>query len=511
MQKTKMYALTTLLTLTLIITIIPLTITAVTATDSWTLVNDARDVKAYPELKEYVWQKNANAPPHTIYDRIGLHRLVKTGIIPKGVVFIIPERSASGEEYISNPPSDNLTKLESQFQTIYWANRGFDVYAIECRWHFIPNELNASQLPFMAEWSRDTWISDIKEAISKAKEVSGAEKVFIAGYSGGCSQAMQYASKYWKEDVLGIILLSPWSDYGLPVVVAKRGNETNTYNLTKALSNMTAAGNWSRQNLSVDAMLRFSYALENPGATTLYQGAPFNPAINPKTNKTWANITEYYGYQFDGKAMNYSGGMGNLTLLAYHYSYRPVGERWVPQRFYLEDDAMMDWVNCPYLSYDFDDHYKEINVPILAFIAGTSQNPTGTFRFVNGIGSTDFTGVMLKNYCHYDVFFGTYSARDVSQPALNWMNGQLTGLKASAFCNVTLVGGGTWWFFTHSNGGVGTHTYQWYEGTTQLQGQTSMVLPATKNTPGIYTYYCKITDSEGTTTNSNNVTLTVLS
>ena len=81
---------------------------------------------------------------------------------------------------------------------------------------------------------------------------------------------------------------------------------------------------------------------------------------------------------------------------------------------------------------------------------------------------------------------------------------------ASAFSSVSVLPGWTWTFFVHSNGGVGTHTYQWYEGTTILQGQTSMVLTVTKTVPGTYTFYCKVTDSEGTSANSNTVTLTVL-
>ena len=80
---------------------------------------------------------------------------------------------------------------------------------------------------------------------------------------------------------------------------------------------------------------------------------------------------------------------------------------------------------------------------------------------------------------------------------------------ASAFCDVTLIGGGTWYFFAHSNKGVGAHTYQWYEGTTLLQGQTSMVLTVTKTVPGTYMFYCKVIDAEGTAANSNTVTLTV--
>jgi predicted secreted protein len=81
---------------------------------------------------------------------------------------------------------------------------------------------------------------------------------------------------------------------------------------------------------------------------------------------------------------------------------------------------------------------------------------------------------------------------------------------ASAFTSVSVLPGWTWTFFVHSNGGVGAHTYQWYDTSGPLAGQTSMVLPVAKNAPGTYTFYCKVTDSEGTSANSNNVTLTVM-
>ncbi len=83
-------------------------------------------------------------------------------------------------------------------------------------------------------------------------------------------------------------------------------------------------------------------------------------------------------------------------------------------------------------------------------------------------------------------------------------------VSASAFCNVTIMAGQTWYFFAHSTGGVGLCTYQWYEGTTLLAGQTSVLLPVTKTAAGTYTFYCKATDSLGSTTNSNTITLTVM-
>jgi hypothetical protein len=86
---------------------------------------------------------------------------------------------------------------------------------------------------------------------------------------------------------------------------------------------------------------------------------------------------------------------------------------------------------------------------------------------------------------------------------------QLPTLRASAFCNVTVLKGWTWYFFAHSLGGVGTQTYQWYEGSTMLAGQNSLVLAVTKDTAGTYNYFLRVTDSAGSVTDTNIVTLTV--
>ena len=82
--------------------------------------------------------------------------------------------------------------------------------------------------------------------------------------------------------------------------------------------------------------------------------------------------------------------------------------------------------------------------------------------------------------------------------------------EASAFSSVTVLPGWTWWFFVQSSGGVGSHTYQWYEGSTLLQGQTSMVLAVSKMEPGTYTFFCEVTDAQGMAVTSNFVTLSVI-
>ncbi len=83
-------------------------------------------------------------------------------------------------------------------------------------------------------------------------------------------------------------------------------------------------------------------------------------------------------------------------------------------------------------------------------------------------------------------------------------------LDVTARASVTVLPGWTWWFSVQNLGGQPSYTYQWYEGTTLLQGQNQMVLPVTKNTPGVYRYYCVVMDSQGTATTSNAAILTVI-
>jgi pimeloyl-ACP methyl ester carboxylesterase len=511
MQKNRLTVLTVLLITGLITTTIPLLAPTFAATDSWTLVNDARAMKAYPDLKEYVWQRNASMAPNGQYDKIGLHRLVKTGITPKGVVFMLPGAYASGERLVSNPPTDTFTKTEDS-QCIYWANRDFDVYTIDFRSHFIPADFNKSQLSFVADWGMNQYISDIKEAIDKAKEISGSTKLFLAGGSWGGIIAQIYAAKYWQQDLRGLILLDPGP---MKSTVTKNQNLTNSFNLTAVaiVYNQLKAWSWENPQLSATPspfnpgyVSFMQFAVQNPGIPAQYSNGTLITTINPRTNRTWANVTEYFEYQWNiAKATNTYGGYNNVTLIMNAVAQN---DRYMPTKLFLDYACMLDYAECPYLPFDYTAHIKDINVPVIAFRSGLNLASYG--NITNGIATMDFTWSVLPNYGHLDVFGGTYTARDVNEPALQWMRSQLVGLKATAFCNVTLISGGTWYFFAHSNGGVGSHSYQWYEGSTLLQGQTSMVLPVTKSALGAYNFYCKVTDSEGTTTNSNTVTLTVL-
>jgi pimeloyl-ACP methyl ester carboxylesterase len=517
-RKIETTALVSLIILAFAITAIP-AFTA--ASDSWTLVNDARAVKAYPELKEYVWQKNATMAPNGLYDKIGLYRLVKTGVALKGVIFIAPSAFTSPNEpaFGTNPPEENWTKTENQSMAIYYANRGFDVYTMETRDYFVAQYLNTTdyffnttQLSFMANWGWDQWISDMKEAVTKTKEVSGAQKVFVIGLSDGGETVLNYATKYWAEDIRGIVLLDA-TIYGAKAtsVVSKRGNETNTYNLTQTIAAMISGKTYSREFGGIPGWTVLTqYAEANPGAPSInpWTGAWLNTtAINGFTGKPFANITDWFANAFTGgNVSNVYGGQGNVTLALHGWGGHL---RYAPSRLVLESQAMRDWINCPYLTYDFDDHWSEIGVPVLAFASQRYTNSTGAFRFVNGISNVDFTGIMLPNYMALDPFNGVNSPQDVSAPTYNWMVNHVPAplVISVTQSGITVAAGNIVSFYAAVSGGVAPYTYQWYQGTSPVGN--SYMLSFYPNTAGTYTYNCKITDAEGATTNSNTITLTV--
>ena len=419
-------ALLALLVVGLAITAIPAT--KATSSDDWTLIAQ-QGLKAYPDLMETVWEANVTTPPYGPYDMIGLDRVVKVGIQPIGVLFICPGTWSSGGQLLSNPPTDSWTTTENYDEALYWANRGFDVYSIDYRTHFVPPTLNASQLSFMANWGWDQWIGDIKQAVDKVKIVSGAERIYMAGQSFGGIAAMNYATLYGVQDLKGLILLDPAALGLISYLGIKNPSSTNSYNLTDAIAQMNATGTWAIPADSGE-LSQYQYGDQYPSAPAPY---PYN--------YTFPNITAfltqftYYAAPPWGTAgiSNLYGGYGNATVVI--HTLATFDPYW-PTLLGLQTTAYSDWTNCPYVTYDFDDHYSDIAVPILVFQSQFFGNSTyGPFK--DGIANPDFTATILSGYGHLDVFSGVYCESDVSAPTYDWMVSHMPPVHNVAVTNFT--------------------------------------------------------------------------
>jgi len=385
----------------------------------WVKTVDERGIKAYPDLRETIWQ--VTRPPYGPYDKIGLHRLVKKGIEPEGVVFILPGTWSNGEQLTSNPPDDWWTHDEDHSFGFFLANRNFDVYAIDYRTHFVNPLLEPEDLSFMADWGWDQWISDIKLAVDLAKEISGVKKLFIAGDSFGGSAAMNYASMYWEEDLKGILLRDGGTGAKYPQLV------DNEYDLPAMIAYIKSTGNWySEVGGTPGSIFIMQYADRYPYAPANYPGTdiPLEPQENPLTPEEdpWANITEWAAFMIymawgAGAVSNIYEGYGDPRVMIH---IDATFDRYWPTRLNLESAAISDWDNCPYVTYDFDDHYHEIDVPLLGF---TSELFGLVYwgPFIHWIANPDFTGYYLERFGHLDVYSGEYSKEKVSEPTYEWL------------------------------------------------------------------------------------------
>ena len=384
----------------------------------WVQTVDERGLKAYPDLREDVWEMKR--APYGPYDKIGVHRVIKEGIEPHGVYFMLPGTWSSGEQLISNPPTDAHTKNEQHSHAIYLANRGWEVYAIDYRTHFVDPHLTAGDLSFMVDWGWNQWISDLKEAVNLAKAVSGDKSVYLAGDSFGGRAMSNYASLYWEEDLKGILP----RDGG---TVAKYDELVdNEYDLPAMIAGLSAA-NWSMEVGGLGTVFLYEYAVENPGALAVFP--PWQPWYPWPVLFTGELLPGAYpGLSiFDWCAAgllsvsNMGEGFGDPEIMIYLMANF---DRYWPTRLSLDDSAISDWDDCPYVAtglipYDFDDYYHEIDVPLLGFSADSYYTGLSTFR--HQIVNPDFTGIMLPGYRHLDVFSGEFSVQDVSQPTYEWL------------------------------------------------------------------------------------------
>ena len=196
---------------------------ASTNNEEWKLIY-SKPLSLNPEITHYYWEKEM-APYGGTYDRIGLHRLINENMKSKATIFVLAGMTDEGRDIISDQFLENTynaaikrgKKYESLLEELntfnerlisrYLAANGYDVYTVDYRTTYIPEGMPGNTLSFMKDWGWDFFVGDVKAAIEKAKEVSKREKVFLAGESFGGMLTMNYTSRYWKDDLLGFILL----------------------------------------------------------------------------------------------------------------------------------------------------------------------------------------------------------------------------------------------------------------------------------------------------------------
>jgi len=481
MEFKKSFASTIALIFVASVVVFPIPLTAISESDDeWELVMDGEDLVVLVQgLEEYCWE--LARPPYGPWDKIALRRLVKIDEESIGTIFIFPGTWSSGDQVISSDDfyQDYLEAIGANEKTReelsqkianhsiahYLAIRGFDVYSIDYRTHYVPMTSTQSDLGFMKNWGWEMYIEDAKLAFEKAKEASGKDKMFLGGMSFGGMLAMNYASVYWEEDLEGIVLLDGGNGgrsdpvelisniIQIPIPLLERILDTafigipllgpflkvlthflGVYALDKAgdlgpiLNTMPLP-----LNSIPDYPEVIEYAKQHPLEPPLdpVTGEVLEPAINPVTGEPSENYLEWLGGSQASSelASNIQGGyndLKNLGLVALR------SDRYWPIQIYLEHIA--DLMRPGYRSdggiwnrdyFNFYAHYSEIDVPLIAFISRFGLMMWGEFD--PEIKNQDVTGYTLTEFGHLDIYSGTYNDVMVIEPTYQWLLDHIGG------------------------------------------------------------------------------------
>ncbi|AAY80458.1 alpha/beta hydrolase [Sulfolobus acidocaldarius] len=376
---------------------------------TWNLRQEYK-CKDYPSLKHYYWTKESKTPPSGI---IGVHRLIKEECKPIASLLILPGTWSSGEQLSANTVDDDWKRNEDIDEPFFWANRCIDVYLMDYRTHFLSPEKDPSEFGFMVDWGWEQWINDIKEVVEFIKEISSFKRVFLAGESFGGLATVNFATLF-PEDLESLILLD-----GGPIL----RQPTNSLDFDGLLEKIKNTKSWAMEvGGTKGALFLFKYIDKNPNAppTNPVTGEPLEPRINPITGEKWNNILEWatftlYSGWGPGLLTNVYAGYNDPRVLVHTMS---TFDRYWPIRIYLETQTMLDWKECPYLKYDFDNMYSKISLPILDIISGFGLS-AGRLSNNPFPGNRPYSMILLEKYGHLDVYNGSHCKVDVSIPVVS--------------------------------------------------------------------------------------------
>jgi len=386
-----------------------------------------------PGVKHYVWE--TARPPYGPFDKIALHRFVYEphnkmaipGLPAKNkrkVLFIIPGTWDNG-----SPKGSDPTFSENH----YFAANGYDVYSMDFRTSQVPNlaydqfESYGIDVSPTGDWTYGVFREDIKTCVEKAKRISRAKKLFLAGRSRGGTQMFIYASKYWQEDLKGLISLDGGGKILPPSGTQMTQEEYEAFvDYFKATSILLTGVSGYEQSQFAGAV---PFAEVNVGGPLPAEAdLPFGPPPDGSTIETVSDLVAYGAYFAwgEGKVTNYytqyPGGSGET------YMYQDVliniesnFTRYWPAIQDLEGSQLNAYSgeDCPFL--DYDDHLADL--PMIAFLSELFC-PGGLCLYLPGNKtlSADATFVYLPGYGHLDVYSGTHALEDVKEPMLEWMD-----------------------------------------------------------------------------------------
>lgn len=373
------------------------------------------------------------------YDKIRIHRVVKekAPYIPiktENAVMMIHGDTANFTTTFLPVSGQNA---DSKSLAAYLAKNNIDVWGIDLRWTFIPDDV--TDFAFMKDWDTELHLGDIELSVKFARLfriLSGCmnSKILMLGHSRGAFYSFAYANMETQKpailrDIEGIIpmdLIIKLSDENEDL---KQAALTRYQNLKRQYDEGVYYDNEGASLKYVALMAKTApdemsaiipYLTNKQVAAFLLSAtyATFEPPLEPFTPYYHLNAGTFdengmpTGFQFT--SLDYLIDIALRTP-----SYQSIGEM-------LDCEAIIsEAVDLPY-----DDYLEDINIPVFYVGAAGGEGKYGQ-HILSLIGSDDKDSLILElhppeysmlDYGHTDLIWADNAVSLVWEPILSWIN-----------------------------------------------------------------------------------------
>lgn len=363
---------------------------AATAADqAWTISVEDRLVAEGSEVKETIWIAPRG---EGAFDRIGLHRY-RGADEPVATLLYLPGTNMNGAVAVAD---------ENYNLWLWLAARGIEVYALDYRTHAVPPDATAEQLTALRTWTSAAFVNDITAAAALARETSGRERLFVAGFSRGAFLTYAYVNKQ-PQHVAGLIVLDG------PFKALSPG----PFNRAPTLADLEASGKWASDIGGSKGWAARQALMEAVIAN------PDGPANDPKFKTIGDQLAHVLQTAWlPGGLANPEGGFSKPAVLA---KLLKDYDRWYPSVQDIDGKTIASAKDAP--ETDLDDLWGKFETPVLLF-TGTGMGGDWVINAIYSAvhsGSKDVVYHVLEGYGHLDVLVGERAATEVFAPTEAWI------------------------------------------------------------------------------------------
>jgi len=383
------------------------------------------------------------------FDKIGVYRVVKERRprVPiraeKAVMMVHGDVSSFDSEFLMSTLSDEVDADHSL--GIYLAEKNIDVWGVDRRWTFVPDNYcyGKNDCSFMKGWDTGLHLADLKLGVKFARIVrgltgSGLGKIFMLGHSRGAAFAYAYANQETQvpelsRDLRGIIPVD---------MVYKFDPETHSQQIEDACTRREILESLGVYYSDAAAQLK---GIAYLAAYFPDDSSPIIPWFTNKQVALFALSATYATYPEEVPpevpSYHYCAGIFDenelptgLQFINYHYmldfafavpSFQSLGEQIDGEALWCSDDT-------PY-----DDHLAEITIPVYYVGAAGGFGAYGTYTLDLLESSSDKESLIIElypdppyppqavaiDYGHIDLLFADNAETLVWKPIYKWIMG----------------------------------------------------------------------------------------